>query len=102
MELRFFPLLLVLGMTGYAGETRPAKPNIIIMMADDMGLGDTSAYLDVRLSPDSKPITKTLRTPNLEKFAGKGVIFTDAHAPSSMCSATRYSLLTGRLRTGLI
>ena len=96
MELRFLPLLLVLGMTGYAGEPRPAKPNIIIMMADDMGLGDTSAYLDVRLSPDFKPITKTLRTPNLEKFAGKGVIFTDAHAPSSMCSATRYSLLTGR------
>ena len=35
---------------------RPSKPNIIIMMADDMGIGDTSAYLGVRLSPSAAPI----------------------------------------------
>ena len=75
---------------------RPSKPNIIIMMADDMGIGDTSAYLGVRLSPNTPPIERTLRTPNLERFARSAMLFTDGYAPASMCSATRYSLLTGR------
>ena len=75
---------------------RPAKPNVIIMMADDMGIGDTSAYLGVRLAPNAEPIAKTLRTPNLDSFAAEGMLFTDAYAPASMCSSTRYSLLTGR------
>ncbi len=66
-------------------------------MADDMGIGDTSAYLGVKLMPSAKPIAKTLKTPNIERFAKQGMIFTDAHAPASMCSSTRYSLLTGRL-----
>lgn len=75
---------------------RPSKPNIIIMMADDMGIGDASAYLGVRLSPNAPPIARTLRTPNIESFARSAVLFTDGYAPASMCSATRYSLLTGR------
>ena len=75
---------------------RPSKPNIIIMMADDMGLGDTSAYLGVRLMPNAPPVAKTLRTPNLDAFAKQAILFTDAHAPASMCSSTRYALLTGR------
>lgn len=77
-------------------NSRPSKPNIIIMMADDMGIGDTSAYLGVSLGPGSPPIKRTLRTPNLEAFAKSGIIFTDGYAPASMCSSTRYSLLTGR------
>lgn len=75
---------------------RPSRPNIVIMIADDMGIGDTSAYLGVRLAPNAKPIAKTLRTPNIDAFAAKGLLFTDAYAPASMCSSTRYSLLTGR------
>ena len=75
---------------------RPARPNIVIMMVDDMGLGDTSAYLGKALGPKAQPIAKTLRTRNLEAFAKDAVVFTDAHAPASMCSSTRYSLLTGR------
>jgi arylsulfatase A-like enzyme len=73
------------------------KPNIVLFMADDMGLGDTSAYHNVSLIPGAKPIGKTLKTPNIEKFSKQGITFTDAHAPASMCSSTRYSLLTGRL-----
>jgi arylsulfatase A len=95
--LRFFSLFPVFGIAFHgAADGRPAKPNIIVMMADDMGLGDTSAYLGVRLNPDSDPISRTLRTPQLEDFAKQGVVFTDAYAPASMCSSTRYSLLTGR------
>ena len=77
-------------------QSRPAKPNVIIMMADDMGLGDTNAYKGLRLSEKANPIEKTLVTPNLKKFSDQAVIFTDAHAPASMCSSTRYSLFTGR------
>ena len=62
-----------------------------------MGVGDTSAYLGVKLMTSAKPIAKTLKTPNIDRFAKQGMIFTDAHAPASMCSSTRYSLLTGRL-----
>jgi arylsulfatase A len=72
------------------------KPNIVLFMADDMGIGDTSAYKGITLIHGTKPIDKTLRTPNLDRFANQGIIFTDAHAPASMCSSTRYSLLTGR------
>ena len=50
-------------------EPRPAKPNIVIMMADDMGLGDTSAYKGIRLAEKANPIGKTLVTPNIEKFS---------------------------------
>ena len=75
---------------------RPAKPNLVLVMVDDMGLGDTSAYKGIRLGENAKPIGKTLVTPNIEKFSEQAVIFTDAHAPASMCSSTRYSLLTGR------
>ena len=98
MSMKFTLLLLLLGLgfASHAAEPRPAKPNIIVMMADDMGVGDTSAYLGIRLSPKSEPIARTLRTPNLEAFAKQSVVFTDAHAPASMCSSTRYSLLTGR------
>ena len=47
------------------------KPNILLFIADDMGLGDTSAYLNVSVIKGSKPITKTLKTPNFERFLGQ-------------------------------
>tara|TARA_R110002072_G_scaffold302615_3_gene486899 strand:+ start:329 stop:2392 length:2064 start_codon:yes stop_codon:yes gene_type:complete len=62
------------------------------MMADDMGLGDTSAYQDFTGNSDADQI----HTPNMERLARMGVRFTDAHTPSSRCSPTRYGLLTGR------
>ena len=96
--IRLRPVLSILLGVGVLGEAaeRPAKPNIIVMMADDMGLCDTSAYFGKSLGPTAEPIARTLRTPNLEDFAKHAVVFTDAHAPASMCSSTRYSLLTGR------
>lgn len=67
-------------------------PNIVFMLADDMGMGDTSAYQDFTGNADSEQ----LYTPQMERLARMGVRFTDAHTPSSRCSPTRYSLLTGR------
>jgi arylsulfatase A len=67
-------------------------PNIIFMMADDMGMGDTSAYQDITNNSDAVQV----KTPAMERLARMGIRFTDAHAPSSRCTATRQALLTGR------
>jgi len=61
------------------------KPNVIVILADDLGYGDLSCYGATKL-----------KTPNIDKIAGEGLRFTNAYAPSSVCSPTRYSLLTGR------
>ena len=63
-----------------------ARPNIIVILADDMGYGDVHA-----LNPDSK-----IPTPHLDRLAADGMVFSDAHTPSSVCTPTRYGLLTGR------
>ncbi|MDF1841559.1 MAG: arylsulfatase [Rubripirellula sp.] len=68
------------------------RPNIVLMMADDMGIGDTSAYQDFTGNSDQDQ----LATPNMQRLANRGVRFTDAHTTSSRCSPTRYGLLTGR------
>ncbi|MFP6762681.1 MAG: sulfatase-like hydrolase/transferase, partial [Planctomycetaceae bacterium] len=68
------------------------RPNIILLMADDMGMGDTSAFQDFTGNGDDVQLT----TPQMERLARMGVRFTDAHTPSSRCSPTRYALLTGR------
>jgi arylsulfatase A-like enzyme len=62
------------------------KTNIIYILADDMGFGDVSAY-----NPESKTIT-----PNIDRLATEGMRFTDMHSPSSVCTPTRYGILTGR------
>lgn len=61
-------------------------PNIVFILADDMGYGDVQA-----LNPDSK-----IPTPNLNRLAEEGMTFTDAHSPSAVCTPTRYATLTGR------
>jgi arylsulfatase A len=61
------------------------KPNIILILADDMGYGDLGSY-----NHDSK-----MQTPNIDSLAVNGVRFTTAHSPSSVCTPTRYGVLTG-------
>ncbi len=61
-------------------------PNVIVVMADDLGIGDVSPT-----NADCK-----IRTPHLQKMADEGLTFLDAHTPSSVCTPTRYGLLTGR------
>jgi arylsulfatase A-like enzyme len=61
-------------------------PNIVYILADDLGYGDVSFY-----NPNSK-----IRTPNIDRLATEGMRFTDAHSPSSVCTPTRYGILTGR------
>ncbi|MGH9632288.1 MAG: sulfatase-like hydrolase/transferase, partial [Bryobacteraceae bacterium] len=70
-----------------AANPRPKnRPNIVVILADDLGYGDVAAY-----NPDSK-----IPTPNIERMAREGLRFVDAHTPCAVCSPTRYGLLTGR------
>ncbi|WP_105044076.1 sulfatase-like hydrolase/transferase [Rubritalea profundi] len=66
-----------------AAQATP-KPNIIFILADDMGVGDVSHT------------TGKAATPNLDRLAKEGMRFTDAHTSSSVCSPTRYGIMTGR------
>ncbi len=64
----------------------PPRPNIVYILCDDLGYGDVKC-----LNPDGK-----IRTPNMDRLAAAGMTFTDAHSGSSVCSPTRYGILTGR------
>ncbi|HEY1081086.1 MAG TPA: arylsulfatase [Prosthecobacter sp.] len=77
-----------------AAEKEAPAPNIIFILADDLGYGDIGAY---KKQPSKIP------TPNVDRIAREGIRFTDAHSPASVCSPTRYALLTGRYawRSGL-
>ncbi|MEE2888680.1 MAG: arylsulfatase [Planctomycetota bacterium] len=76
------------GKSGAAGS-----PNILLILADDLGYGDLGCYNQ----------TSKIPTPNLDALAAQGLRFTDAHSPSTVCTPTRYSVLTGRMafRTGM-
>lgn len=62
------------------------RPNVVVILADDMGYGDIQS-----LNPHSK-----IPTPNLDGLAKSGMRFIDAHSPSAVCTPTRYGLVTGR------
>ncbi len=83
----FFPLLagLLLAVQPASDPAAP-PPNIIIILADDLGYGDPRVQ-----NPASK-----IPTPNMDRLAREGMRFTDAHSPSTVCTPTRYGLLTGR------
>jgi arylsulfatase A len=80
--------LLLLAFVALAVPARSAEPppNVVLILADDMGYGDPRCY-----NPDSK-----IPTPNIDRLAREGMRFTDAHSPSGVCTPTRYGLLTGR------
>ena len=82
-------LPLALGNTSHAAaQAQPiAKPNILIILADDLGYGDVSCYNDQAKVP----------TPNLDRLAREGMRFTDAHSPATVCTPSRYSLMTGQM-----
>ncbi|MEO6751922.1 MAG: arylsulfatase, partial [Chthoniobacteraceae bacterium] len=63
------------------------KPNILLILADDLGYGDARCY-----NADSK-----VPTPNIDRLANEGMRFTDAHSPCTVCTPSRYSLMTGQM-----
>ncbi|MDB2521231.1 sulfatase-like hydrolase/transferase [Flavobacteriaceae bacterium] len=102
LKKRLFPIhILVFSLfLGCApkDEVRDNPPNIIYILADDLGYGDLSIY-----NQDSK-----IKTPHLDQLAREGMRFMDMHSTSSVCTPTRYSILTGEyawrtsLKTGSV
>jgi arylsulfatase A-like enzyme len=80
-------LLLLSAIMQISFSTAQELPNIIIIYADDLGYGDLSCYNK----------NASYKTPNLDRMANEGVLFTDAHSPSTICSPSRYGLLSGQL-----
>jgi len=78
--------LVSIGLTGrsaYAAE----RPNIVLILADDLGHGDVRCYND----------QAKVATPHLDRLAREGMRFTDAHSPCTVCTPTRYGLMTGQM-----
>jgi arylsulfatase A-like enzyme len=69
----------------FVAASAVAAPNILVILADDVGWGDPGCYGATKV-----------KTPRIDRLAQEGVRFTDAHSPSAVCSPTRYGLLTGR------
>src|ERR1039458_3006719 len=85
-ELTAALVILPVAMLPAAPAQHSHPPNIVVILADDLGYGDVGCY-----NPQSKT-----RTPNLDHLANEGMRFTDAHAPDAVCTPSRYGLLTGR------
>lgn len=83
---RWFAAIAGLFLAAFA-EGAEAKPNLLLILADDLGYGDVHC-----LNPERSKIP----TPHLDRLASEGMVFTDAHSGSSVCTPTRYGLLTGR------
>ena len=76
-------IVAVLVPAGFSAQAQ-ARPNVILIYADDLGYGDVSSYGATRL-----------RTPHIDRVASEGLRFTDAHAPAATCTPSRYALMTG-------
>ncbi|TWU35036.1 sulfatase family protein [Novipirellula artificiosorum] len=92
--LRFLMLLLCTSSLMWhseavVGADTPSveKPNIVFILADDLGYGDVHCF---------NPTRCKIATPNIDRLAEQGMMFTDAHTSSSVCTPTRYGILTGR------
>ncbi|MEM7660281.1 MAG: arylsulfatase [Bacteroidota bacterium] len=89
---RIFPFLLICFLASCTHSpsdsvpVAPPKPNIIYVLADDLGYGDLSCY----------QAGGKISTPHLDRLASQGMLATNAHAPASICTPTRYGVLTGR------
>jgi arylsulfatase A-like enzyme len=85
MKRSLLRVALLVFAVAFATAGEP-PPNIVVMLADDLGYGDPRCY-----NPASK-----IPTPNMDRLAAEGLRFTDAHTPAAVCTPTRYGFLTGR------
>jgi arylsulfatase A len=84
--VRILTLSVLLSLGAVHAFAQPRPPNIVVVLADDLGYGDVGAFNPAGRIP----------TPHMDGLARQGMRFTDAHTPSAVCTPTRYGLLTGR------
>ncbi|MFY0652139.1 MAG: sulfatase-like hydrolase/transferase [Cyclobacteriaceae bacterium] len=92
-------LLTILLFTCKQKEATEQPPNIIIMLADDLGYNDVSVYRNQNQTISEN--ASTSQTPNLDKLAQEGIYFTNYYSGAAVCSPSRAALLTGRNKTRL-
>ena len=83
----FTLLVLICGCNSKEKTTQSnteSKPNVVIIYTDDLGYGDVSCYGATKV-----------KTPNIDKLAALGIMFTNGHSSSASCTPSRYSMLTG-------
>ena len=91
-------VVLLSGTASSASEQQDLPPNFIVIFCDNLGYGDIGCY-----NPESK-----IPTPNIDELASEGIRFLDAHSSDSVCTPSRYGLMTGRyswrskLKTGVL
>ena len=84
--INLFCVVLLPALSAFAAPAAaPQKPNLVIILADDLGFGDTGCYGATKIP-----------TPNIDRLGQQGLRFTDAHATSATCTPSRYALLTGQ------
>ncbi len=86
ISLAAIPMLCVTSCAEKRADSRSVKPNIIYILADDLGQGDLRCYNS----------NSGIPTPHIDELAQQGMRFTDMHSGSSVCTPTRYGILTGR------
>jgi arylsulfatase A len=85
MKSLYFCLTLLAGLTT-TSSLAAERPNVVIILADDLGIGDVSAYNE----------NSAWETPRIDKLAASGMRFLDAHTNAAICTPTRYGIMTGR------
>ena len=85
-RMRHLIAALVAATATIAAASAQTRPNVVLILADDLGYGDVGAFNPAGRIP----------TPHLDRLAREGLRFTDAHTASAVCTPTRYALLTGR------
>ena len=84
--------LVAFAVPGLAAKPKASKPNVVIFVADDLGIGDVGCFGN-----------NTMKTPNIDKIADEGVKFTQHIAAAAVCTPSRAAFLTGRypIRLGI-
>jgi len=89
MKTKLMILFLAAAFSACAANSKPQtpnpQPNVLLIIADDLGIGDVGCYG-----------SKWLRTPNMDRLATEGVRATDAHSTAAVCTPSRFSILSGR------
>jgi arylsulfatase A len=82
--MNLLSILLLAHLIAVSALASDQRPNIVLILADDLGYGDVGCYGATKV-----------KTPNIDRLASEGRRFTDAHSASSVCTPSRYALLTG-------